>query len=67
MTRGGRRAGAGRKADPHAARVVLHVRVTAEQRDAWQAAADLDGADLSEWVRETLDRRAERVERKVGA
>lgn len=39
--------GAGRTA-------LLRVRVSPEERDAWQAAADLEGVPLSEWVRGQL-------------
>jgi len=41
--------GAGRTA-------LLRVRVSPEERDAWQAAADLEGVPLSEWVRSRLER-----------
>jgi predicted HicB family RNase H-like nuclease len=39
--------GAGRTA-------LLRVRVSPEERDAWQAAAELEGVPLSEWVRSRL-------------
>lgn len=33
----------------------LELRVTEQERDRWQAAADAEGWSLSEWVRRTLD------------
>lgn len=63
MTRGGKRPGAGRPrgtTDPAARRSHLHMRAGEEERARWEAAATLAGQTLTEWVRETLDDRAER-------
>lgn len=30
---------------------VLHIRLTEEERDAWQAAADADERTISQWIR----------------
>ncbi len=43
--------GAGRTA-------LLRVRVSPEERDAWQVAAESEGVPLSEWARDALNGRA---------
>lgn len=42
-------------------RCVLHIRVSAEQLEAYQLAAEIEGSDLSASVRAQLDRWAERT------
>lgn len=47
----------------------LELRVTDQERDRWQAAADAEGWSLSEWIRRTLDDAARdkpRKKRKAG-
>ena len=67
MTRGGPRPGAGQPRgtrSPHAARVAIQVRCTEADRDRYRAAAEMDGVELSEQVRDLLDAWAERVEKR---
>lgn len=61
--RGGARPGAGRRTDPSSKRTALQIRIDAEARDRYQAAAalDPDGRTLSEIARELLDAWAERA------
>lgn len=42
----------------------IELRVTEQERDRWQAAAERAGWSLSEWVRRTLDRAAEEQTKK---
>lgn len=38
----------------------VHIRCTSSQRDAWEAAAQLDRRTLTDWIRIRLDDAAER-------
>lgn len=44
-------------------RAMLQVKCHEHQRDAWRAAAEVSGMELSEWVRERLDAAAEKETR----
>ncbi len=60
--RGGRRPGAGRPPAEGAPRAVsFTLRCQEDQRDRWRLAAERDGVDLSEKVRELLDRWSAKV------
>lgn len=56
MTRGGKRAGAGRKST--GATDHLHIRVSPERLAAYREAAARAGVPLSEWVQVHLDKAA---------
>ena len=55
MTRGGKRPGAGRKAQGDAATEHLHIRVSAGRLDAYREASARSELPLSEWVQRHLD------------
>lgn len=50
-THGGRRAGAGRKTDD-ARTELVKLRLTPDERRAWEQAAEREDKTLSEWIRE---------------
>ena len=53
--RGGPRPGAGRPSDVGERRShAVQVRLTLDEREAWKAAADGEGASIAEWVRDIV-------------
>lgn len=56
MTRGGKRLGAGRKPLGDGAKEHLHIRISAERRQAYWEAATRAGLTVSEWVVLHLDK-----------
>lgn len=59
--RGGKRPGAGRPADAGERRTVaVQTRLTHDERDAWEAAAEAEGASLADWLRDVGNAAARR-------
>jgi len=44
---------------------LLHIRCTAEQKQAWQAAAKADDRSLASWVKSRLNAAADKEQRKA--
>lgn len=45
---------------------IVMVRLTAEEREAWQAAADADQRKLADWVRVVVNAQLQAAPRKKG-